>query len=280
MLFIIIKHLLQMNYHFSSHSSFTSGPLNDAPSNTGHLSHSRLRWLSLLLGAIAMGCFLPPSVIRAETTSITDAFGETGQRTFGGKLNGTMTDGGNASWVATTNLVLGGDSSRSFATVNNDELYLARVAVPTGAKKIRLEARVQVVPSGEKENFVAIGLGNPPSSNITWLGGIVLFMQSSGRAMLMIHPDNHDGQDPNKGGVEPVKSAACEGFNTTDMNKLSMVYDVEANTVSAWVNDTVIVEEFKLSSKGFAPVIPFAGFSGYVQQPDAPTVEDFRMTVE
>lgn len=267
-----------MNPYPSSHFSPCEQMKNSLSDTHGRLLRRFLR-LSLLLGATAMISLLTPAAVHAET-AITDVFGETGQRTFGDKLNGTMTDGGNATWVATTNLLIGGDNNQGYATVKNDELYLARVPVPSGAKTIRLEARVRVVPAGEKENFVAIGLGNPPSSNITWLGGIVLFLQSSGRAMLMIHPDNHDGIDPNKGGVEAVKSAMCEGFNTDDMNKLTLVYDVGANTVSAWINETVVIEGFKLSTKGFAPVTPFAGFSGYIQQPEVPTVEDFRMTVQ
>jgi len=211
---------------------------------------------------------------------VTDAFGETGQRTAGDKLNGTMTDGGSLTWVTTPNLVIGGDNAKGYAEVKNDELFLARLPVPSGAKTIRLEARVRVVPAGERDNFVGIGLGNPPAANITWLGGIVLMLQSTGRAGLLIHPDSHDGLDPNKSGTVPIKSAICEGFNSDDMNKLTLVYDVAANTVSAWINETVIIEGFKLSNKGFAPVTPFAGFSGWAQQTEVPTVEDFRMTVE
>jgi hypothetical protein len=238
---------------------------------------SSIRFLVLLSVAILIRSSIAQAL---ADTSLTETFSETGQRTVGDSLDGTMTDGSSGSWNATPNVLIGGESGKGYAVMKNNELFLGKVAILSEAKTIRLEAQVRVVPDGKNDSFVAIGFGNPPSFNITWLGGIVLRMHSSGNAELMIHPDNHDTLDANRAdALVPIASLKRDGFRADDFIKLALFYDVSNNVVSAWVNDKAIVDGFKLSNKGFIPVTRFAGFSGWAQKPDVPTVKDFHLTV-
>ncbi len=256
----MVAHALLIRFHTSSSASMKN----------------IIQFPGLLIAVVLI--FSSTSQALAETT-ITETFSETGQRIVGDILDGTMTDGYSGSWRATPNLVIGEESGKGYAEFKNNELFLAKVPIPSDAKNIRLEAQVRVLPAGKDMSSVAIGFGNPPSFNITWLGGIFLSLNSLGNAELLIHPDNHDALDPNRAKLVSVATAQCEGFHSDDVTKLTLVYDVSSNAVSAWINEKVIVEGFKLSNKGFAPVIRFAGFSGLSQKPDAPTLKAFRMTV-
>jgi len=209
-------------------------------------------------------------------TEISDQFGLK-DRAVGLPLHKLSVEKGDVLWAATRNVVLGGEGiSGFFVTVNDNMPFAARVALPTDAKVITVEAEVRAVPSNpEKPNFVAVGIGNPQLGTPTWGKGVYVFLQPTGHFVFSYDSDPADFTSKS---AVPLKGGEAFEYTPDKMTKVKLEYNDTKHTVSAWVNGVPVLQDFELKADYVVEPM-FAGVSGYAQAANAPTAGKFTVTV-
>lgn len=222
--------------------------------------------LTLILATATAG------LVQAETV-IKDQFGLK-ERVAGMPLNKMTTESGEATWQATTNVILAGEGDGGWIEVSDIMPFMGRVAIPASAKVITVEAKVR--PVTEKGvNWIAVGIGNPRLGVPPWGKGICLRIDSAGNYGCAGDSNPEDFASKN---VVPVKSGKAPEYNPDGMNRLKLTYNVKENSVSIWINGTEVAENLTLEGKDFKVDPAFAGFSGFFQKGKTRTVSDFTVT--
>lgn len=228
------------------------------------------------VGRCLLAAVLLAAVAGAQAeTVIKDQFGLK-ERVSGLPLNRTSTESGDASWQATPNVLLGGEGDAGYVVTKDNMPYMARVAIPSTAKVITVEAKVRPQPE-KNPNWIALGIGNPKLGTPPWGKGVFLMIDTAGNWGVLGNPDPEDFASKSTVGIKRGKSPE---YNPDGLNRLKLQYNRAENSVSAWINGNAVLENASLEGKAF-PVEPaFAGFSGYGQAAKVKTVSDFTVTYE
>jgi hypothetical protein len=226
---------------------------------------------SIVAVLLAAASFVGLCLASQAETVIVDQFG-TRDRVVGGPLNRNATESGSAIWEATSNVQLDGQGA---AEIVNSYPFMGRVNLREAAEVITVEARLRPFPPESKNNWLAIGIGNPALGTPPWGKGVFLTINSQETWGCLVAADPHDAESKS---AKNVERGAVWDVRPDGWYLLKLQYDTKNNTVSAWINDKAIMEEVSLDGKGVTIEPRFAGFSGYGQQAGVQTVSDFKVT--
>lgn len=194
------------------------------------------------------------------------------QDSFTGKANGkplkgsTMEKGG-ISWNSSESYVFAGDEKDGWVRSGKAEGSAAKLDLPQGVSLIQIEADCR--PAAKDKGWIAVGFnGSPSPSEATWPGGLFLYLDAAGHAQVLAD-----------GTRLKLTSKKIENFKADGMNSLSLKYDRTANSVSASVNKTVLLNDYGLTQKGYTPKILYAGFSSYGVSQDS-KIDNFSLKVQ
>lgn len=226
------------------------------------------------LTLIAAGAVLlaAPSVTFAKT--ITETFApSSGLRKSGQPLHGSLAIDGQTRWIATPNLLYP-DTGDKDAGVNVDSVrgFVGKLPLPANTRFVRVTATLRPVSPDKQNNWSAVGIGNPGAStlNITWDAGLLLLVHADGRFALSYN----DPKAPGESRIR-IQSEMAPGRQPDRPVVATLQYDQAKGTVSAWINEREVVDNFDLKGRGYTPDLSHAGFSGYQQPPDIAPVSTF-----
>jgi hypothetical protein len=163
-------------------------------------------------------------------------------------------------WQATRNLAfLGGD-----VTLLDGGVFMGLAAIESGVNDVAVEAHLQEKSEKGGARWMAIGIGNPNPSGPAWGEGLCLLVTPQGSYQLC---GNADAADVISAKVINLASGQIPTFDAPGGTLLRLEYHRSDNSVTAWANKIKIVDDLKLTDKGFQVNPVFAGFSGYGYQP-------------
>ncbi len=191
-------------------------------------------------------------------------------------LNGSKPAGEkSAAWIASPNLRLGTQDGHGFVTVSNAMPFIGKVALPADAASgtLVIEAEVKAVSANEKQCWVGIGLGNPPTNkvNSTWSkAGIILLLNTRGEFECHLSGDK----------LILLKRGRVSNYDPAKNVTLRLVCNLAAQTLTATANGSPVVTDYELANHDFTPDARFAGISGFGQKNDADLVSSFKIEIQ
>jgi hypothetical protein len=197
---------------------------------------------------------------------IQDGFSPVGEnRTVGAGLSGTKTEQGGGTWQASSQFKFAGSTKDGWLT-SSAASGSARVAIPPAATSVKIELDF-LFESSETQRWVGVGIGGSDTDSTFYQEptGILLCLDNKGSARLCV------GSDAVNIGTLPVGLAQPGQFN-----HLTLVYNITANTVGAWINSTEICKEGTTSPVQIKA--DFSGLGSFGISPDA-KIDNFKMTV-
>jgi len=228
----------------------------------------------LPLLCIVLLCFVGP--VDAETVTFQDNFdckpGEAGTPLDLRNIGTSQT-----AWEATSNLVV---AEGNGLNVTDQNPFIGRVTLPGELKEVAVEADINpVAPASQAENpvtWLSVGIGNGPLINPSF-GGLFLLVRPGGTYSLMFNPESDDTRSSR---AVALKNGRIQSWNPDGMNRVKVVYDKAADSVSAFANgDETLVDGVVLKDKNLSLDAVYAGFSGIWQSPETRGVGKFSATV-
>lgn len=230
------------------------------------------RTLSFLLGlvcAVSLGA--------TEAGSPAFAFRDDFSGKDGAKLHGTRPSGAPVAWQATANLVFIKADGKGAASPTGAHSFAAHVPLPPSTSgRLTVEATLKAVTQSGKQDWVALGFGNPTASEksaVRWPEGVFVLLRPNGGYTLFLSPDGElDRLIPLKNGVLP--DALSKPV------PVRLVYDFGLETLGLWIDGKPIVKDYELANRNYTPRVTAAGFSGFGQQPGTASVTAFKVGIE
>jgi len=202
--------------------------------------------------------------IMADETTVQDSF--TG-KVNGKTLNSSPLEKGEVSWNASESIVYAGDEKDGWIKCVKAESLAASVLLPAGVSLIEIE--MDCHPAAKDKGWIAVGFnGSSGRADATWNGGLFLYLDAAGHAQVRAD-----------GTRLKLISKKIEDYNPDGMNRLSLKYDRMANSVSASINKTVLLNDYGLTQNTYAPKILSAGFSSYGVSQDS-RIDNFSIKVQ
>jgi hypothetical protein len=215
--------------------------------------------------------------IYADTIEISDNFNEK-LGSSGEFLEGSTVGASKLEWRVNGSATKGKDDKDGWVSFSKTTPILAVMPIPklNNIKTIRIEAKLHPTKGGVDSSWLSIGMGNPSVRpiNIGWGEGIMITVNEAGVFNLMYNPSSHDPREQKK-----IKGGSADKYDSNGYNSVALEYNKQENSVSAWVNDKLVVEKFDLNEVGFTPSVDLAGFSGYSQMEDQKSISDYRLIV-
>jgi len=192
-----------------------------------------------------------------------------------GRPEGTPLGSSNAGdsqvkWIASSNLKLSKVYGTSCVVFSDPGAGFAKVPVEEGAKVISVAARLwpRSVESG-KNTWMAIGLGNPIGTrkDITWANGLLLLINTAGYFEFFV--SDADSK------LTKLANGKVSDYRPDDFNEVRLDYRRKDNTLDIYVNGTRVPQQIDLAEKASMVDPAWAGFSGFGQPSNQPTVANF-----
>jgi hypothetical protein len=194
-----------------------------------------------------LGCILAAATVSAQAGVITDAFTITGDRSAGDDLAGTNTEVGSATWEVDGTLRFTADG----LVENNDAGGTSRngwggvpITAPTSGT-ISVSVDANVYTGGNDWATVSLGpsVGNPTGTD----DNLFFLLRGSGQVILWY----------DAGGVRQqiAQNVQVPDFDDSVMHTMTLIYDIDANQVSASIDGLEIVSPTTPSG---APVLHYA----------------------
>lgn len=242
------------------------------PAPVSLLSFSPVRLVVTVLAALVASCALGSSLVAVE---LVDNLSLSAERSEGDGLNGTrISDAAAGPWQATDNLVFTRFGSAGGVTNNNGTNFYARAPLPLAKRRIEISVDAKTGERLNKDAWLAVGFGpNPESFKFTWNGGVFLLLTPSGGYQGLANFGGESG--PINLGVGQL-----DDFSADKFTQLTLIYDQEANTVTAKLNGRAVITDFHLSGRGFVPKLSVGGFSGYGQKNGTVAFKNFRVVTD
>jgi len=207
-------------------------------------------------------------------SQISDSFKTSGRSEQ--PLDGAKAESGNATWEATSNLIIK-SGSESGVAVNDSAYFIGKVPISgSQTKGIELEASVRLSKVSGTNPWFAIGLGNPGRKNNSWGGGFFLLLHKDGQWAGFFNPNPEKRET-----ISRLSGGRAVDFDGEGTNSLKIDYDKTKNQVSMWVNGAKVIDDYDLSQHDFQPDLAYAGFSGSDGQlSDIVGLEDIKVSLK
>jgi len=185
-------------------------------------------------------------------------------------LHGRSFGSSSTKWVAMDSLSIFKSNDTAFVSSSSPKSAWAKAPVLNSASEIKVQARVVMAPAaGAGQEWVSIGMGNPPPTSIFWNLGFMMILHANGGVECLYNPEPEGSEHLVRIPTPTIKVDA--GSETT----LKIEYKREANTVSFWVGDEQVVDSFVLD--GYEPLVKFVGFSFSKPVPGSDQVTSFQV---
>ncbi|HSI08695.1 MAG TPA: hypothetical protein VK985_08885 [Rariglobus sp.] len=224
---------------------------------------------SLFARLLCLGLLCSVPLLQADTLTYQDTFNHKAEEA-GSPLDSRSVGNSKAIWEATANAVLvkGGGIRAS-----DDNPFVGRVELPGTFKDVTVEA--DIYPAGK--GWMSVGIGSGALGNPNF-GGLFLMVTTGGNFSLMFNPDPDDTRSSK---VVALKAGRIRGWKPDTMNTIKLVYNQEADTVSAFANgDEKIVKDISLKEKSYVLRAEYAGVSGIFQSSDDKSVAKVSVIVQ
>lgn len=231
--------------------------------------------MKLVSVAFGIVLFVATGCLRAEQV-IKDGFNQVSESKV--PLASAVTETGSRAWEATPNVVvLKGNDGGAIGLTDNKSFGM-RLPVSTEGELITVEAQVHPNSESASDPWIAVGLGNtsihPKNINITWSQGLFLLLTASGRYQCLYNPTNTTS------GVVQLLGGTAPNYRADGMNRLKIEYHRVENRVTMWVNGQKVLSGVGLEKKNFTPTVSYAGVTGYGQNSNVQSVDDFQLTIQ
>lgn len=224
------------------------------------------------LAALVVSCGFGSRLVAVELADDLDLSAE---RSEGGGLNGAhLRDAAVSQWQATDNLIFTRFGSAGGVTNNNGTNFYARALLPTAKRRVEISVEAKTGERIHKDAWLAVGFGpNPQNFRYTWNGGVFLLLTPSGGYQGLANFGSESG-------TINLGTGQLADFSADNFTRLTLIYDVVANTVTAKLNGQVVIADFKLLGRGFRPELSVGGFSGFGQKNGTVCFKNFRVVTD
>lgn len=219
-----------------------------------------------VIATVAIGLSQPQ--LEAQSVVLSDTF----MSAQGDALEERAIGTAGAKWQSTANLDIV-DQSKGYVQLRDEAQFMGTVELPAQWQSVTVAAKVMPQSALEgKPNWIAVGIGNPQYRPIqfTWPHGVFLLFTSAGRYELI--------QNVPGSGLKVLKHGRAPQHWDGAWNAVELSYDRAANNVSIRINGVAVASAVALETQGDLQPLR-AGFSGYSQVQDVPSVSDFSLTV-
>ncbi|MBP1994504.1 S-layer homology domain-containing protein [Paenibacillus eucommiae] len=187
-----------------------------------------------------------------ELVAISDTFSIDGvKRSVGSSLNGKQAEIGNVNWE-TTYISYPYDGAYAFAEkdgeqfVKSESVGVFQANVPFIPEVYQVSVEADVGPDVQSDGWMAIGL-NKENSEFWSKGQVWMLLYGNGSYQVYVN-----------GAAHMIGQGMSASFIPGGMNKLKLTYDAAGKSVTAWLNDDMVVDHYSLNN--FVPDIRYAGF--------------------
>jgi hypothetical protein len=185
--------------------------------------------------------------------------------------------GATVPWQASANLVLCEIDGKGAISSTRYSTFVGRVSLPSGVEgRLTLEATLCAVARPEKQDWVALGFGNPGASEksaVRWPQGVFVAIRPNGGYTLFLSPDGEIER------LIPIKKGKLAEAVSRPV-PVHLVYDPHLQTLSLTLDGKVVMRDYELANRNFTPTLRAVGFSGFGQEPGTATVSAFKVQVD